>query len=147
MYTILLPTDGSDFANKTLKQALSFANALQARVIALHVEPEFRMPRDEGDFLPASSRLKQRVDDEHRSHAQTVLVNVEVAAEAARVDCESVVAMNHSVYEAIVATADERNCDLIIMASHGHAGVTGLLLGSVTAKVLTHTKLPVLVLH
>ena len=147
MFTILLPTDSSDFANKTLKQALWFANALQAKVIALHVEPEFRMPRSEGDFLPVSSRLKQRVDDEHRLHAQAVLANVEAAAKEAHIACESVVALNRSVYEAIVATADERNCDLIIMASHGRAGVVGLLLGSETAKVLTHTKLPVLVLH
>ena len=147
MYTILLPIDGSDLAHNTLKQALSFASALKAKVIALHVEPEFHMPRNEGEFLPTSARLKQRVDDERRSHAQALLANVEAAAKEARLECERVVAINRSVYEAIVATANERNCDLIIMASHGHAGIAGLLLGSETTKVLTHTKLPVLVLH
>jgi nucleotide-binding universal stress UspA family protein len=57
------------------------------------------------------------------------------------------VAINDRVYEEIVNTAVRRNCDLIVMASHGHAGMTASLLGSETAKVLTHTTLPVLVLH
>jgi nucleotide-binding universal stress UspA family protein len=147
MYTILLPTDGSDSSRKTLKQAMTFAGALGARVIGLHVVPQFHMPADEEDVLPPPSALKQRVDEEHKARAKAVLAPVEAAARESGVACESVVAINDRIYEEIVNTAASRNCDLIMMASHGHSGMTALLLGSETAKVLTHTSLPVLVLH
>jgi nucleotide-binding universal stress UspA family protein len=147
MYTILLPSDGSDFARKTMNQAMSFAGALGAKIIGLHVVPQFHMPRNEEDLLPPSAALKERVDEEHKVKAQAVLASVEAAARDAGLACESVVAINDRVYEEIVNTAVKRNCDLIVMASHGHAGMTALLLGSETAKVLTHSNLPVLVLH
>lgn len=147
MYTILLPTDGSDFSNKTMKQAMSFAGALSAKVIGLHVVPRFHMPRNEEDLLPPSAALKERVDEEHNVKAQAVLAPVEAAARDAGLECECVVAINDRIYEEIVDTAATRNCDLIVMASHGHAGTTASLLGSETARVLTHTGLPVLVLH
>jgi nucleotide-binding universal stress UspA family protein len=147
MYTMLLPTDGSDFTRKTMKQAMSFASALSAKVIGLHVMPRFHMPRDEEDVLPPSEELKERVDEEHKAKAQAILASIEAAARTAGIGCECVVAINDRVYEEIVNTAVRRNCDLIVMASHGHAGMTASLLGSETAKVLTHTTLPVLVLH
>lgn len=147
MYTILLPSDGSDFARKTVIQAMSFASALGARIIGLHVVPQFHMPRNEEDLLPPSAALKERIDEEHRVKAKAILASVEAAAREAGIPCESVVAINDRVYEEIVTTAANRNCDLIVMASHGHAGMTALLLGSETAKVLTHSNLPVLVLH
>lgn len=68
-------------------------------------------------------------------------------AKRAGLECECVTGFNDSIYAEIIRTAESQSRDLIIMASHGHAGITGLLLGSETAKVLTHTKLPVLVLR
>ena len=147
MYKILLPTDGSDHSQKAVKQSIAFAKALSAQVIGLHVIPAFHMPRDEGDLLPASTALKERVDEQHTARARQILASVEKETKGAGIECECVVAINDTIYEEIIDTAEKKNCDLIIMASHGHAGMTGMLPGSETAKVLTHTKLPVLVLR
>jgi nucleotide-binding universal stress UspA family protein len=144
---ILLPTDGSDFSRNAMGQAMAFAKALKATVIGLHVVPAFHMPRDEGDLMPVSTMLKNRVDEEHTARAKQVLDAVEASAKDAGVECQCMVGINDTIHEEIIGTAEKQGCDLIIMASHGHAGMTALLLGSETAKVLTHSKLPVLVLH
>lgn len=147
MYNILLPTDGSDFSQKAVKQCVVFAKALSGKVIGLHVIPEFHMGMDEGYTIPTSTVIKKRVEEESKARAQQILDSVETEAKGAGLECECIVGINDTIYEEIIKTAEVKNCDLIIMASHGHAGVTSLLLGSETAKVLTHTKLPVLVLR
>jgi nucleotide-binding universal stress UspA family protein len=147
MYTILLPTDGLDSSKNTIKQAMEFARALGAKVIGLHVVPEFHMPMNEEDVLPSSPALKNRADEEHREKALTVLALVEAAARDAGLEYEGVAAISDRIYEEIVDTAAKRHCDLIVMALHAHAAITASLIGSETAKVLTHTGLPVLVLH
>ena len=147
MYKILLPTDGSDHSQQAVKQGLAFAKALGAQVISVHVVPHFHMHPDEGDVWPTSKTVEKRVDEQHTARAREILASVEQEAKGAGIECQSVVAINDTIYEEIIGTAEENNCNLIVMASHGHAGVTALLLGSVTAKVLTHTKLPVLVLR
>jgi nucleotide-binding universal stress UspA family protein len=58
-----------------------------------------------------------------------------------------VVVVGDSPHEAIIENAGKRNCDLIVMASHGRRGLDAVLLGSETVKVLTHTKIPVLVVR
>ncbi len=147
MYKILLPTDGSDVSQNAIKQGIAFAKALNSDIVALHVVPQFHMPRDEGDLLPTSTTIKERVDQEHKARAQRVLASVEEQTRSAGVKCESVVGISDAIHEEIINTAGKHNCNLIIMASHGHAGMSALLLGSETAKVLTHTNLPVLVVH
>jgi nucleotide-binding universal stress UspA family protein len=77
--------------------------------------------------------------------AQEILGRAVREAMASGVQCETVAAVSDTPYEAIIKTADEHNCDLIFMASHGRRGLTGLLLGSETQKVLTHSDIPVLV--
>jgi nucleotide-binding universal stress UspA family protein len=66
---------------------------------------------------------------------------------AAGVTCETVQIEHTHPYKAIIETAKERSCDLIVMASHGRSGIAAVVLGSVTNKVLTHTNVPVLVYH
>ena len=147
MYKILLPTDGSDHSQKAVQQSMAFAKALNAQVTGLHVIPAFHTRMEEGFVAPTSRVFKERAEEESRARAQRVLAAVETEAKGAGIECECVVAISDTVYEEIIDTAEKKNCDLIIMASHGHAGMTGLLLGSETAKVLTHTRLPVLVLR
>jgi hypothetical protein len=67
------------------------------------------------------------------------------AAKAADVACEIVQIEHGQPYQAIITAAKDKDCDVIVMASHGRSGISALLLGSVTHKVLTHTKIPVLV--
>ena len=79
------------------------------------------------------------------AHAEKVLGMVSGAAKAAGVACETLHVENKHVYQAIIDAAEARRCDLIVMASHGRRGVSAVVLGSETVKVLTHSKIPVLV--
>ena len=144
---ILIATDGSSLAEKAVTHGLSLAKAIGARVTAVIVEspfslysvPESRIPQMAEAFAQHAEHVKQ--------HATQVLDHVAKMANDARVACEGVQVEHDHPYEAIITTANDRGCDLIVMASHGRSGLTALLLGSVTNKVLTHTKLPVLVCH
>lgn len=82
-----------------------------------------------------------------KQHAGKVLNHVAGAAKAAGVPCDTVQVEDDQPYRAIIKTAEDEGCDLIVMASHGRSGISAVLLGSVTNKVLTHTKIPVLVCH
>jgi nucleotide-binding universal stress UspA family protein len=82
-----------------------------------------------------------------KAHAEKILSGVAEAARLAGVVCEIVQIEEDHPYEAIINAAQQRGCDLIVMASHGRSGIAAIVLGSVTTKVLTHTKIPVLVCH
>ena len=82
-----------------------------------------------------------------KQHATQVLSHVAGVAKEVGVACDTVQVEHDHPYEAIIATATARDCDLIVMASHGRSGLKAMLLGSVTNKVLTHTQVPVLVCH
>ncbi len=68
-----------------------------------------------------------------------------VAKQTAGVACETIQVEHEYPYRAIIETADSKGCDLIVMASHGRHGLSAIILGSETVKVLTHCKIPVLV--
>jgi nucleotide-binding universal stress UspA family protein len=78
-------------------------------------------------------------------HAEKTLGAVVRAAQAAGVACETVQIAHEHPYQAIIDTAKSKDCDLIVMASHGRHGISAIVLGSETVKVLTHSKIPVLV--
>ena len=121
---ILIPTDGSELAEHGVAHGLALAKSVGAKVSAINVvEPLFAVT---GDFASV-------VDD------------VAKAAKEAGVSCETIQVENVQPHEAIIATAEDKGCDLIVMSSHGLSGLSMLLLGSVTNKVLTHAKIPVLV--
>ena len=144
---ILLPTDGSKLSERAVQRGIELAKVLGAHVTTVHVIPEFRMMADESFVLPTSADLKRRYDKESKARAEKMLQKVAERAEAAKVKYDSVVVMGDVPYEQIIATANKKKCDLIMMASHGRRGISGLLLGSETAKVLTHSKIPVLVVR
>lgn len=144
---LLLPTDGSRLSERAVQRGIEFAKEIKARVTALHVIPEFRMMADESFVLPTSVDLKRRYDKEARARAEKMFARIGKRAQAAGLKYESVAVMGDAPYEAIIAVAKKRRCDLILMASHGRRGLSGLLLGSETAKVLTHSKIPVLVVR
>jgi nucleotide-binding universal stress UspA family protein len=80
-----------------------------------------------------------------KDHAASALDRVANAAKQAGVPCDTMQVEDAQPYETIIATATDRGCDLIVMASHGRSGLSAVVLGGVTNKVLTHTKVPVLV--
>lgn len=143
MFTqILLPTDGSDLSERAVLAGVSFARELGAQVVGLTVTPEFhtftyklQMLEDTEDEFKAASNKR----------AQQYLNFVSDAARTAGVPCTTVQVTSDDPYEAILQVAKERQCDLIVMASHGRAGIKGVLLGSETQKVLVHGDIPVLV--
>ena len=89
--------------------------------------------------------LVAELDRRAREFAEHCVAQVESEAKAAGVRFEPLVVKSEQPYAAIIAAANERKCDAIFMASHGHGGIKGLLLGSVTQQVLAHSKIPVLV--
>jgi len=143
---ILLPTDGSRLSDRAVAAGIRFAGKIKARVTALHVVPEFRPFADEG-FAPMSPILKKRLDDEARARAAKMLDAIARAARSKRVRCATLTVASDLPYQEIIATARRKKCDLIMMASHGRRGLSSLLLGSETAKVLLHSKVPVLVVR
>lgn len=90
---------------------------------------------------------KEQYERESKIQAEQFLGGIKKAAEKAGVSCDSEYAISDHPYETIIKTAENKGCDLIVMASHGRRGIQGVLLGSETHKVLTHTKTPVLVVR
>jgi nucleotide-binding universal stress UspA family protein len=144
---LLLPTDGSKLADRAVQRGIEFAKEIKAQVTAVHVIPEFTMMADESFVLPTSADLKRRYDKEAKARAEKMLAKIGERAQAAGVKSEGIAVMGDRPYEEIIETAKKRKCDLIVMASHGRRGLSGLLLGSETSKVLTHSKIPVLVVR
>jgi nucleotide-binding universal stress UspA family protein len=140
---ILLPTDGSELSATAVREGVQFAKEIGARVTALHVTGVFHPT----EMTPTAFTANiQEHDAKAKESAQRALGVVTEAARAAGVPCTTVHRVsNSSPYEAIIALAGEAGCDLVFMASHGRRGVAALLLGSETNKVLTHSKIPVLV--
>jgi len=143
MFThLLLPTDGSKLSQATIQKGIEFAKNINAKVTGFCVIPELHFFSYETE-IPAD--IKQRVARESRALAEKHLAVVATAARKAGVTCDTAHVTSDQPYDAIVKAAEEKGCDLIMMASHGRRGVKGLLLGSETQKVLTHSRIPVLV--
>ena len=144
---ILIPTDGSELAEHAVTNGLSLAKSLGAKVSVIIVEEPF-------DWFSVSETKAQQAlgelakyAEQIKKHAASVLSGVADAAKQAGVSCDTIQVENVQPYKAIIATAADKSCDLIVMASHGRSGLSAVVLGSVTNKVLTHTKTPVLVCH
>lgn len=144
---LLLPTDGSTLAGKAVVKGIALAKALGARITLLSVVPEFRMVADESFVTPGSAQLKGRYEREATARATGMLRKLQQRAAKAGVKADIVALTGDLPYRQIIATARSRKCDVVVMASHGRRGLTGLLLGSETVKVLTHSKIPVLVVR
>lgn len=139
---VLLPTDGTATSDIAVQCAIRFARDAGARVTVVHVIPPFHILTYQPEMLEQSREENQR---QSQARATSILQAAEQLAREQGVPCDSVAIKSDSVYEAIIQSAFDRQCDLIAMASHGRRGVRGMLLGSETQKVLLHTQIPVLV--
>ncbi|MDX9944836.1 MAG: universal stress protein [Azonexus sp.] len=141
---ILVPTDGSELSRATAKRAVSFAKEAGARITAFYAKPEYPIAYfGEGALIDPTT--PEKFTEMAEQQASEFLNEVSAWCEEAGVQCDTVSATSDVPYEAIIEAAETSGCDLIFMASHGRRGITGLLLGSETNKVLTHSKVPVLV--
>ncbi|HET9823060.1 MAG TPA: universal stress protein [Burkholderiaceae bacterium] len=141
---ILLPTDGSPLSERAARAGIDLASALGARVTALYVAPAPTPVVFEG-LMPVGLMTSEEHAAAIERAAARFLGVIQKAAQDAGVPFEGLSVTSEYPAETIVDTAVKRHCDLIFMASHGRKGVTALLLGSETAKVLTHARTPVLV--
>ena len=141
---ILIPTDGSAVSRRAVKAGVALAKELDAKVIAYHALEASQPYAYQDSYIIGHQAIKQ-LEEKARETARKHLVEVEKAARAAGVTCESLMTSPSAPYRGIVDTARRKKCDVIFMASHGRGAFASLLLGSVTQKVLAHSKLPVLV--
>jgi len=141
MYTnILIPTDGSELAGKAVGHGIALAKRLGAKITALTVSSPFHTLTTDTRMIedtPAQYKIRVQQQAEKTLGA--------VAQAAAGVECKLVHLEHEHPYQAIIETAAANVCDLIVMASHGRHGIAAIVLGSETVKVLTHSKIPVLV--
>ena len=141
---ILIPTDGSGVAAKAISAGVQLAKEMGAKVTGFYAEEPRPLHLHNGGY-GLEKELIAEFDRRAAEYAARSVAEIEGAAEAVGVPFEPLVVKAQRPYEAIVNAAADRNCDAIFMASHGHKGLTGLVLGSVTNQVLTHSKIPVLV--
>lgn len=141
---ILVPFDGSELSQKAAQSAVAFAKDAGARITAFYAKPEYPITYyGEGALIDPTT--PEQFAELAEQQAQQNLDYVEDLCEKADVPCSTLSLTSDIPYEAIIEAACQCNCDLIFMASHGRKGITSLILGSETNKVLTHTTIPVLV--
>lgn len=141
---LLIPTDGSELALAAAEKCMQFAKSLQASVTGVHVMPHYHIMAFDAQVV-VDTEAEFRAT--RRSRADEYLSILSRLAASAGVPFEPVAVSSDHPYEAIIKAAEDMRCDAIVMASHGRRGVKGLLLGGETHKVLTHCKIPVLVLR
>ncbi|CAB3747798.1 universal stress protein [Paraburkholderia humisilvae] len=138
---ILVPTDGSELSKKAIDGAIDLAQAVGARVTAYACLPQYPYSPFSEVVVEPPVDFQDRSEREARDH----LREVEEAARGAGVTCTSQTSVHPSPYLGIIEAAEKSGCDVIFMASHGRRGLGSLLIGSETQRVLTHTKIPVIV--
>jgi len=142
---ILIPTDGSEQSQRAARLGVELAKLHGARVTGIHVIPDYHLLiAYEGAFDPVT---EERIEAEAKTRADSYLAYIRSAAAEAGVPCTTVCETSDHPYDAILRAADVNACDLIVMTSHGRKGLAAVLLGSETRKVLTHAKVPVLVVR
>jgi len=139
---ILLPTDGSELSQKAIDYGMALAKSVNAKVTVLTVSTPFHVFAVEPGIVTDTFEQYQK----HTAALAAKYLNVaKESALAAGVSCDTMHVEHAQPYLAIIDTAQRKSCDLIVMASHGRRGISAIVLGSETVKVLTHSTIPVLV--
>ncbi|MDO8347754.1 MAG: universal stress protein [Rugosibacter sp.] len=141
---ILVPVDGSQLSDNTVDRAISFASEAGAKITFFFAKPEYPLAfYGEGALIDPTT--PEQFANMAEQQAQLFLNAATAKSKAADVTADGHSSVSDSPWAGIIAAAEEVSADLIFMASHGRRGISGLLLGSETQKVLTHSKIPVLV--
>ena len=140
--SILIPTDGSKLSDQAVRQGLQLAKSLGARVVAFHVTAPFHV------LAASAAALTETREQSEKRAAEFSKQIFDVIASMAREAGVACTCQSHSgehVWQEIIMAAEKYGCDAICMASHGRRGLAGVVIGSETVKVLTHSKIPVVV--
>lgn len=141
---IIVATDGSDIADNAVQHAVALAKALGAKLTAVTITEPFEAVAFTETMTVLDPAAYHKQCDEH---ARNVLSKVVKSAEAAGIACQTMHQAEHWPYAGIIAAAEKAKADLIIVGSHGRRGLEAMLLGSQAVKLLTHTKIPTLVVR
>ena len=143
---MLVATDGSKLSDKAVVHAVGLARSVGATITAFYAAPDYPMPAyaDGVVYEPVSRREYAKLAAQD---AEKILGKVVAKAKAGGVECKTAFDIASTPWEAILAASKKSKADVIVMASHGRRGLSAVLLGSETQKVLTHSKLPVLVVR
>jgi len=139
---LLIPTDGSDLSRKAMLYGVQLAKESGAKVTGIHVTEPYQAVSMDAVLV---SMAQDEYEEGAKRLSERALEQLRIAADAAGVDCDTISEVLDQPYRAIIDAALEKGCDLIVMASHGRRGLSALLLGSETSKVLAHSTIPVLV--
>lgn len=140
---ILLPTNGSALCQSAVRKGIDFAKSTGASVVGFHAVPatSYLIYTEAGP----SDVMAEQFEKDAMARGQRLVEEVRAQAQSAGVECDTLLLTNDHPWEGIIEAATTKGCDLIFMASHGRRGLSALLLGSETARVLTHSEIPVLV--
>jgi nucleotide-binding universal stress UspA family protein len=143
---LLVATDGSKLSDKAVTHAIALAQAVGAKLVAFYAAPDYPMPAyaDGVVYEPVTRKEYAKLAAED---AQKILDAAAAKASSAGVECKTAYTIAPAPWEAILAAAKKNKSDGIVMASHGRRGISAVLLGSETQKVLTHSKVPVIVVR
>ena len=139
---ILMPTDGSEHSERAVERGIELAKLCGARVTGIHVMPDYRMLIASGDM--ESPGVEEDMEEQARAQAARFLAFVQRTADAAGVPCDTLIAQGQHPYDAIVDTANDRGCDLIVMTARHRKGLVSLIMGSEASRVLHRASIPVL---
>jgi nucleotide-binding universal stress UspA family protein len=141
---VLIATDGSELAQKAVDHGIAMAQAINAKITVVTVSEPFHA-------FAVQPRMVTDTREQYEQHvaacAAEYLAAAKKAASAAGVTCDTMHVEYPHPYQGIINTATQKDCDLIVMASHGRRGISAVVLGSETVKVLTHSAIPVLVVR
>ena len=143
---ILVATDGSKLSEKAIVHAIGLAQAVGAKITIFFAAPDYPLPAyaDGVVYEPVSRKEYTKLA---AADAEKILDAAAAKGTAAGVEVTTSYSIAAAPWEAILAAAKKHKCDAIVMASHGRKGISAVLLGSETQKVLTHSKLPVIVVR
>jgi nucleotide-binding universal stress UspA family protein len=142
---ILVPIDGSELSDATIRQACSFARETGARLTFYYAKPNYFPAYISGEVVLGGAGIDEALLTAMEKRSEKLMQDAGQAATEAGVAFATLSSEFDSPYAGIIAAAESQACDLIFMASHGRRGASALLLGSETQKVLTHCRIPVLV--
>lgn len=144
---LLIPTDGSELSARAVEKGVELANSLGASVTFIYVQPEYPLPIGgigaEGLLITHATR--EEFTKSAHLLAERILGEALETARKAGAQADSETSISDNPFQVIVKMAQDKGCDLIFMASHGRKGLAGILIGSETHKVVTHSTVPVLV--
>ncbi len=132
---LLLATDGSEYAEAAIHEAVNIAKVCSSRIFVLSVV-EFN-----AEYAALAPKLIEKAENETREHLESVKSKISKEG----IECEIIMHQGEEAYKFIVDEAKQRKMDMIVMGSHGRTGLKRLLMGSVTARVIGHAPCKVLV--